>query len=48
MQLLIRSMGKFTIGNQSGAVDVLPRYTKTYIVPRTKLRTNIIDGAYYI
>tara|TARA_B100000424_G_C22937006_1_gene498573 strand:- start:775 stop:2448 length:1674 start_codon:yes stop_codon:yes gene_type:complete len=48
IQLLIRSKGKFTVGNQSGAVDVLPRYTKTFILPRTKLRSNIIDGAYYI
>ena len=48
IQLLIKSLGKFSIGNQTGANDIIPRYTKSFIVPREKLGSNFINKVTYI
>ena len=48
IQLLIKSLGEFSIGNQTGANDIIPRYTKSYIVPREKVKSNFINKVIYI
>ena len=48
IQLLIKSLGTFSIGNQTGANDIIPRYTKSYIVPREKLGSNFINSVKYV
>ena len=48
IQLLIKSLGKFSIGNQTGANDIVPRYTKSYIIPREKLGSNYINSVKYL
>ena len=48
IQLLIKSLGEFSIGNQTGANDIIPRYTTSYIVPREKLGSNYINSVKYI
>ncbi len=48
IQLLIKSLGEFSIGNQTGANDIIPRYTKSYIVPREKVKSNYINKVIYI
>ena len=48
IQLLIKSFGEFSIGNQTGANDIIPRYTKSFIVPREKLGCNFINKVKYI
>jgi len=48
IQLLIKSLGEFSIGNQTGANDIIPRYTKSFIVPREKLGSNFIKSVKYI
>ena len=49
IQLYIKTKGKFSIGNQSGPVDIVSNYTKSYILPRGNfLGSNLIKSAIYI
>jgi hypothetical protein len=49
IQLYIKTKGKFSIGNQSGPVDIVCNYTKSYILPRGNfLGSNLIKSAIYI
>lgn len=48
IQLLIKSLGVFSVGNQTGANDIIPNYTTSYIVPREKLGSNFLKKVKYI
>ena len=48
IQLLIKSLSKFNIGNQTGVNDTIAKYTPTYTVPRGKLGSNYIKSEIYI
>lgn len=48
LQLYIRSKAVYNIGNQSGVLECIPRYSKTYVVPRGPLHENYIRNIKYI
>jgi len=49
IQLYIRSLSKINIGNQCGPMDIIPRYSKTYISQRQfPLGSNFIRNVNYL
>jgi SAM-dependent methyltransferase len=49
IQLYIKSRAKVNIGNQCGPMDVIPRYSKTFILQRQfPISSNFIDGVDYL
>jgi len=49
VQLYIKSKAKLNIGNQCGPMDIVPRYSDTYIVQRQfPLGINFINGVNYL
>lgn len=49
VQLYIKSKAKLNIGNQCGPMDIIPRYSDTYIVQRQfPLGMNFIKGVNYL
>ena len=48
IQLCIKTLAVFNIGNQTGVNDTIAKYTPTYTVPRGKLGSNYIKSEIYI
>jgi len=48
IQLLIKTLATFNVGNQVGVNDVVVKYSPTYTVPRGKLGSNFVEGQIYL
>ena len=48
VQLYIKSLSKFNVGNQTGVNDTIANYAPTYTVPRGKLGSNYIQSEIYL
>ena len=48
IQLYIKSVAKFNVGNQSGMNDTIANYSPTYTVPRGQLGSNYVKSEIYI
>lgn len=48
IQLCIKTLATFNIGNQTGVNDTIAKYTPTYTIPRGKLGPNYIKSEIYI
>ncbi len=48
VQLAIKSMATFNIGNQTGVHDTIAGYAPTYTVPRANLGSNYLECQYYL
>jgi len=48
IQLFIKSLAKFNIGNQTGVNDTIANYAPTYTIPRGKLGSNYIKSEIYL
>ncbi len=48
IQLCIKTLAKFNIGNQAGTNDTIANYAPTYTVPRGNLNSNYIKSEIYI
>jgi hypothetical protein len=48
IQMLIKTMATFNVGNQAGVNDTVVKYAPTYTVPRGKLGSNFVEGQIYL
>jgi len=48
IQMFIKSLAKFNVGNQTGVNDTIANYAPTYTIPRGKLGSNYIKSEIYL